>query len=93
VFSTGGGLNIGGQSIFGSTANKPNMFGTGTGMFNTGGFGVGSTFTTGTGLGTSVSLGGNPLLGGLVWIPSRTEPYEISHFQYLRLTIKHDLTY
>jgi nuclear pore complex protein Nup98-Nup96 len=62
----GGGLNIGGQSIFGSTANKPNIFGTSTGMFNTGGFGVGSTFTTGTGLGTSVSLGENPFLGGAV---------------------------
>jgi hypothetical protein len=46
----GGGLNIGGQSIFGSTANKPNMFGSSNGMFNTGG--IGSTFTTGTGLGT-----------------------------------------
>jgi hypothetical protein len=52
------------------------MFGTSTGMFNTGGFGIGSTFTTGTSLGTSVSLGGNPFLGGLVWIHSRTKPYE-----------------
>jgi hypothetical protein len=62
--------------MFGNTANKPNMFGGSTGMFNTGGFGVGSTFSTGTGLGTSVGLGGSPLLGGLVWIHSRTEPYE-----------------
>jgi len=60
----GGGLNIGGQSIFGNTANKPSMFGNNTGMFNTGSFGMGSTFPTGTGLGTSVNLGGNPLLGG-----------------------------
>ncbi|PNF16103.1 Nuclear pore complex protein Nup98-Nup96 [Cryptotermes secundus] len=60
----GGGLNIGGQPMFGNTANKPNMFGGSTGVFNTGGFGIGSTFPTGTGLGTSVGLGGNPLLGG-----------------------------
>ena len=71
--STGGGLNIGGQSIFGNTANKPSVFGNNTGMFNTGSFGMGSTFPTGTGLGTSVNLGGNPLLGGLVWLHSSTE--------------------
>lgn len=59
---------------------------------STGGFGIGSTFTTGTGLGTSVGLGGNPLLGGLVWIHSRTEP-SISHYQHLRLIITHYLTY
>jgi nuclear pore complex protein Nup98-Nup96 len=59
----GGGLNIGGQFIFGSTAIKPNNFGTSTGIFNAGGFGVRSTFTTGTGLGTSISLVGNPFLG------------------------------
>jgi len=70
---TGGGLNIGGQSIFGNTANKPSVFGTNTGMFNTGSFGMGSTFPTGTGLGTSLNLGGNPLLGGLVWLHSSSE--------------------
>jgi hypothetical protein len=52
------------------------MFGNSTGMFNTGGFGSGSVFQTGTGLGTSVSLGGNPLLGGLVCMHSSTTPYE-----------------
>jgi hypothetical protein len=51
------------------------MFGcTPGGMFGTGSFGVGSTFTTG--LGTGVGLRGNPLLEGLVWIRSRTEPCE-----------------
>jgi len=71
--SSTGGLNIGGQSLFGNTANKPSMFGNSTGMFNTGSFGMGSTFPTGTGLGTSVNLGGIPLLGGLVWLHSSTE--------------------
>jgi len=73
VSSTGAGLNIGGQSIFGNTANKPSMFGNNTGMFNTGSFGMGSTFPAGTGLGTSLNLGGNPLLGGLVWLRIITE--------------------
>jgi hypothetical protein len=49
------------------------MFGNNTGMFNTGSFGMGSTFPIGTGLGTSLNLGGNPLLGGLVWLRSSTE--------------------
>jgi hypothetical protein len=49
------------------------MFGNNTGMFSTGGFGSGSVFPTGMGLGTSASLGGNPLLGGLVCIHSSTE--------------------
>ncbi|XP_069679986.1 nuclear pore complex protein Nup98-Nup96 isoform X2 [Periplaneta americana] len=62
----GGGLNLGGQSIFGTTTNKSSLFGNNTGMFNSGNFGVGSTFSTGTGLGTSVNLGGSPLgLGGI----------------------------
>jgi hypothetical protein len=45
-------------------------------MFGTGGFGSGSVFPTVMGLGTSASLGGNPLLGGLVCIHSSTKPYK-----------------
>lgn len=53
----GSGLNLGGQSLFGSTTNKPGgLFGSGTGMFGSGSgaFGTSSNFGLGSGLGTTL---------------------------------------
>ncbi|XP_066999571.1 nuclear pore complex protein Nup98-Nup96 [Anabrus simplex] len=86
----GTGLNLGGQTLFG-TNNKPGgLFGTSTGMFGAGtsSFGNSTTFGgLGSGLGTSLSLGGNTLMGGTGGISSTNQQGNVSsiHDQILAL--------
>ncbi|GLG96233.1 Nuclear pore complex protein Nup98-Nup96 [Gryllus bimaculatus] len=84
------GTGVGGQTMFGTTGNKPgSMFGTGTSMFGGGTTGFGSstsTFGMGTSLGSSWGLGGQSLLGGTATNTTPSQQGNISvHEQMLAL--------